>query len=683
MLRVKSIYSGIEDEVTLPSANRAGDRLSSTQPKEESSDRIKSATQTDATEKQVLTEARETEIETSKRSLDSNSNIASFSQPLAEKQHIRMTPPSGDAVNKALKLQLDASIKEAQQSTENGLSVYSGEHITISRNPQQQGVEVRFENKPSKQWTQELKALKFRFSKKDGDARWYRKETQVSMPLLMAIAKKYEQAMAISSQPSEEPKATASLKEPSQHQQRAERNAAKLIHTADLASKVMTGETFHLRVENGSLNDLVIESHQVGDDERLLYLSQYAKGQKKIMDCEAVFVIAKDGELRLEETATRNTLGSGEIRQRHGGDRPFAGLITRNLLNHNYAERILHPETPAVEKAAEPVTSADKHEAPETAEPALTSDKIEYKEIAPEAIESSPIARSHEQAGTPEQTAAEFIHTAGLADKLVQQESFRLKVDNGIFNPLVIESNLQADGTRQVQLSLLTGKNAQPSALVAEAVFAVDGAGKLSLKETATLNPIIAKLVRNQTGDPAVAGMIMATIVSQKYAEHIRQPSTSTKKVETSLSQSPNTAVQLDLSALSEQLKTLPQPSSVPNRQVAATTAQTRRSLESTVSTTVAVKDKPPLPSTARPSEKASSVFKGSVEKQDLTLQAALTSQKPTTSVAVEQLRDWYVAVQYQQKQPDTPLSLRRLKRKGSKLLQPEALSLHRAKCRR
>ena len=639
VLRIRSIYSGVEDEVTLPGSNRTGDLISSTQGKEESSSHIEPAIPANKTKEPVSTGARDTGVVTSERSLDSDSNVASFSQHLVAKELIKVAPPSKETTDKALKLQLEADIKEAQQEAENGSSVYSGEHITITRNPQQKGIEVRFTDKPSKQWTQELKALKFRFSKKGSDARWYRKESQVSMPLLMIVAKRYEQAMAISAQPSKEPEAIASIKEPGQHQQRAERNAAKLIHTAELATKVMTGETFHLRVENGTLNDLVIESHQVGDGERLLYLSQYAKdAEERTLDCEAVFVISKDGELRLEETATRNLVDSGEIRQRHGGDRPFAGLITRNLINYEYAECVLNPETPTVEKDAEPATLADRHKATKIAEPALAPDKAESERIAPKAIESRPIGKSYEQSGAPEQTAAEFIHTAGLAAKLVQQDSFHLKVDNGVFNPLVIESNLQADGARQVRLSLSTGKNAQPSGLVAETVFAVDRVGKLSLKETATLNPIIAKLVRSQTGDPSVAGMMMKTIVSQKYAEHIRQPSTSTKKVETSLSQPLNTAKQLDLYALSNQLKTLSQPPSASNSQAA---------------TAVAVEAKSPLPSTAKLAEKASSIFKGDVQKKDLKLQSALTSQKPTTSVAIEQLRDWYVAIQYQQKQPD------------------------------
>ena len=85
----------------------------------------------------------------------------------------------------------------------------------------------------------------------------------------------------IANQSSAAPKAIASIKAPSQQPKRAERNAANLIHTAGLASKVMTGETFHLRVENGSLNDLVIESHQVGNGERLLYLSQYLERRSR------------------------------------------------------------------------------------------------------------------------------------------------------------------------------------------------------------------------------------------------------------------------------------------------------------------------------------------------------------------------------------------------------------------
>ena len=201
VLRIRSLYSGVEDEVTLPQEGR--------------SLLYPTSRQTDEAKEQVpVASNRKAEIATSARSLDSNNDTASFSQHLAASHHVQITPPSEDVASKALRLQLEADIHEAQESTENGLSIYSGEHITISRNPEQKGIEVRFTDKPSKQWTQELKALKFRFSNKGSDARWYRKEGQVSMPLLMATAKKYEQAMAIAAQPSESPKAIATLKEP-------------------------------------------------------------------------------------------------------------------------------------------------------------------------------------------------------------------------------------------------------------------------------------------------------------------------------------------------------------------------------------------------------------------------------------------------------------------------------------
>ena len=78
--------------------------------------------------------------------------------------------------------------------------IYRSEHVTVSRNPAQKGIEVRFTDKPSKEWTQQLKAQKFRFSMKGGDPRWYRKETNVFVSLLTNFAEKYSAAMAIADQ---------------------------------------------------------------------------------------------------------------------------------------------------------------------------------------------------------------------------------------------------------------------------------------------------------------------------------------------------------------------------------------------------------------------------------------------------------------------------------------------------
>ena len=55
-------------------------------------------------------------------------------------------------------------------------------------------------------------------------------------------------------------------------------------------------------------------------------------------------------------------------------------------------------------------------------------------------------------------------------------------------------------------------------------------------------------------------------------------------------------------------------------------------------------------PSTDKESVNASSIIQGAIQQGDPKLHAALISQAPTVSVGIEQLRDWYVAVQAQQK---------------------------------
>ena len=91
-------------------------------------------------------------------------------------------------------------LKTDTKSQTDASQIYKSEHITVSRSPAQKGIEVRFTDKPSQEWTQRLKAEKFRFSKKGGDPRWYRKETNVFVLLLTNFAEKYSAAMAIADQ---------------------------------------------------------------------------------------------------------------------------------------------------------------------------------------------------------------------------------------------------------------------------------------------------------------------------------------------------------------------------------------------------------------------------------------------------------------------------------------------------
>ena len=644
VLRIKSLSSGAEDEVTLPASGQMNGPASVTQTQKKGDRDASPTAWADGLKERISAAAKQESAISSKRSPSLDSSKSTAQQPITE-QPPRLTMPPKEVVEKAFRLQLEADIKEAKEQSENGSSIYSGEHITISRNPQQKGVEVRFIDKPSKEWTQELKALKFRFSKKDNDARWYKKESKVSMPLLTAFAKKYEKAMAIAIQPSNA-KAT-SIKAPEKHQMQAERDTARLIHAAGLASKVIGGDTFQITGEHPDLNDLVIKSSQVEEGNRLLYLSQYAKGDlEATLDCEAVYAISPDGELSLKETATRNLIGSGELRQRHGGDRSFAGLMARTLVKHQYAERILEGKT-----KNPPVSATSKTAVEPTVLPSLSKTTTGV-------IENTSIKESQEQSKLLEQKAAQFIHAAKLAAKLMQSDRFQLKVSNGVSNTLVIESSLQGDRSRQLRLSLYSREGTEPSTLVGEAVFAVDLEGQLSLKETAARSPVTAAVTRAETGDRAFAISMIESVLSQGYAEHIRQPSKATIQEELSeqltldqlfsTEREPAPLLQLDLSSQPveirkvevEQLASTRRPSPIQPLLIPDTKASVQ---VQTVSAS----------STDKESISASSVIQEAIQQRDPKLHAALTSQAPTVSVKVEQLRDWYVAVQIQQKQPD------------------------------
>jgi DNA polymerase-1 len=111
----------------------------------------------------------------------------------------------------------------------------------------------------------------------------------------------------------------------------AEKNVAKLLHEAGLASLVLSGEDFHLRIENEPYIPLVIERH--GNQ---LYLTHYLEQNgDTFIDSEMVFGIHPGGRLQFQETAVQNPFQGGESRY---PDRGFAQLFSRNLLHQEFAQ---------------------------------------------------------------------------------------------------------------------------------------------------------------------------------------------------------------------------------------------------------------------------------------------------------------------------------------------------------
>ncbi len=114
----------------------------------------------------------------------------------------------------------------------------------------------------------------------------------------------------------------------------AEKNIAKLLHQAGLATEILSSDDFHLKVENKPFIPLVIERHG-----QQLYATHYLEDRygDLFMDAEMVFRISSQGQLTLTETATQNPLNGGEYRSL---DRGFAKTFSKNLLEQGFVEPV-------------------------------------------------------------------------------------------------------------------------------------------------------------------------------------------------------------------------------------------------------------------------------------------------------------------------------------------------------
>ena len=86
--------------------------------------------------------------------------------------------------------------EEILEETETSTVIYQSEAIAVTENRERGGIEVRFTEKPSKEWTNKLSDQGFRFSNKDSDPRWWKKANKVSMSALIQVADDYSSAVS-------------------------------------------------------------------------------------------------------------------------------------------------------------------------------------------------------------------------------------------------------------------------------------------------------------------------------------------------------------------------------------------------------------------------------------------------------------------------------------------------------
>ena len=163
---------------------------------------------------------------------------------------------------------------------------------------------------------------------------------------------------------------------------------------------------------------------------------------------------------------------------------------------------------------------------PEVAEPLSVeppteqSRQTEVSDAASQSkLDDSPeIAPPSEQSRQVEQQVAQFLHEAGLAEAVMQDETFHTKIENPPFTPLVVESH-DMGNHREIYLThyLYTNDQFQEPYLDTEMVLEASKEGALTFKETATQDPVRGGEVR--APDRNFANVFAQNILDQGFAE--------------------------------------------------------------------------------------------------------------------------------------------------------------------
>ncbi|NJM99575.1 MAG: hypothetical protein HC800_22700 [Phormidesmis sp. RL_2_1] len=150
--------------------------------------------------------------------------------------------------------------------------------------------------------------------------------------------------------------------------------------------------------------------------------------------------------------------------------------------------------------------------------------ELETEEPDPTEIEisnQSAIRQPQEHRQMPEKRIARFLHEAGLAEAIMDDEGFHLRIENEPYIPLVVESH-NLGGYQEIYLThyIEVGRDKE---LVhdGELVFVASADGYLRFKETAVQNALMGGELRGP--DRSFAGIFAKNILDQGFAEAVLQ----------------------------------------------------------------------------------------------------------------------------------------------------------------
>ena len=467
--------------------------------------------------------------------------------------------------------------------------IYKTETIAVTRNPEQAGIEIRFTEKPSSEWTDRLgkKGQQFRFSKKGSDARWYRKESRVSLPAVLQIAKQYHAAQIA------EPVATADAVQPSNPIEPTDKQADV---TSNEESKLAPAFEQHLKLKAQYPDALVIVQSPIG-------------GQYELFGTDAG-VAAK----KLGLTPGRMKSGSNQH-----GQVPVTRIFAKDSIE----------DLQEVARVALLANEGDVQLYPKI-EPANTlADSQNEGAAQVNDGRIQPVDAHHRRV---DRAMANFIKMAGLSSAAMTQP-VHITVRNGELQPLWIDA-YNVEGDRSItatQYNQLAGGTQQINASMK---FSVSEEGMLSLKSTAFYIADTGKVVTNeQGGDLRLATLHIRSLRRQEFGKAVlaelqasgpeaREPIQVQHRqaTESLVSDHAKESTQLDVTE----------------------TAQDSAQLEESTQADEPVD-----------TASAAGFFQMAIEEHDPQLAFAFTESEEPTHAKVSQLRDWYISARAQQKTPE------------------------------
>ena len=181
------------------------------------------------------------------------------------------------------------------------------------------------------------------------------------------------------------------------------------------------------------------------------------------------------------------------------------------------------PEAELLEAQTVEGETSDVEAAPDEALRVVPTEATEVAPVAEAQAEVQPIVQkpeAHRLRFTAERQVSQFLHEAGLAQKVMGSESFHLRIENEPYLPLVVEAHMVVND----RLLYLTHYREQNGDLIhdGEMVFGIKESGHLRFQEVAVQNALTGGEMRDY--DREFANIFSKNILEQGFAlEAVRQ----------------------------------------------------------------------------------------------------------------------------------------------------------------